>query len=34
MKVNIHQSWQKVLQEEFDKDYFKELVQFVKQEYL
>ena len=33
MKVNIHQSWQKVLQEEFDKDYFKELVQFVKQEY-
>jgi uracil-DNA glycosylase len=34
MKININQSWQKVLQEEFDKDYFKELVQFVKQEYL
>ncbi|MDR9400494.1 MAG: uracil-DNA glycosylase [Psychroflexus sp.] len=33
MKVNIDQSWQKVLQDEFDKDYFKELVQFVKQEY-
>lgn len=33
MNVSIDKSWQKVLQDEFDKDYFKELVQFVKQEY-
>jgi len=33
MNVSIDKSWQKVLQDEFDKDYFKELVEFVKQEY-
>ena len=33
MKVQIEQSWQKVLQEEFDKPYFEQLVQFVKSEY-
>lgn len=33
MQVNIEKSWQKYLQEEFDKDYFKELTKFVKSEY-
>ncbi len=31
-EVRIHQSWKSVLSEEFDKDYFKELVSFLKQE--
>lgn len=33
MKVNIHQSWEPCLQREFDKPYFKDLVNFVKTEY-
>lgn len=33
MDVNIHQSWKDHLQEEFDKPYFKNLVDFVKSEY-
>jgi len=33
MEVNIHKSWKPYLQEEFDKIYFKELVEFIKQEY-
>lgn len=33
MKVKINESWQKVLQEEFNKPYFKELMDFVKSEY-
>ncbi len=33
MEVNIEQSWKKQLQSEFEQVYFKELVQFVKQEY-
>ena len=33
MKVNIHQSWKPYLQQEFDKPYFKKLINFVKQEY-
>lgn len=33
MKVNIHQSWQPYLQAEFDKPYFKNLANFVKDEY-
>ena len=33
MQVNIHESWQKVLQSEFDQPYFEELVQRVKLEY-
>ncbi|MBS9774387.1 MAG: uracil-DNA glycosylase [Tenacibaculum sp.] len=33
MQVNIEESWQKVLQPEFEKDYFKNLVEFVKEEY-
>jgi len=34
MKINIAKSWQPILQEEFDKPYFKELRDFVKSEYL
>jgi len=34
MNVRIEESWRNVLQEEFDKPYFAELVTFVKQEYL
>jgi len=34
MKVSIHQSWKEVLQEEFSKPYFEQLVLFVKREYL
>lgn len=33
MQVNIHPSWQKVLQTEFDQPYFEELVHKVKLEY-
>ncbi|MCF6214164.1 MAG: uracil-DNA glycosylase [Flavobacteriaceae bacterium] len=33
MNVNISPSWQTVLETEFDKDYFKNLVAFVKSEY-
>lgn len=33
MKVSIHQSWKEVLQEEFNKPYFEQLVLFVKREY-
>ena len=33
MKVNIDESWKKHLNEEFDKAYFKDLVEFVKNEY-
>lgn len=32
-KVQIHPSWQPLLQPEFDKPYFESLIQFVKQEY-
>ena len=34
MNVKITQSWKDVLQEEFEKDYFIDLVSFIKQEYL
>jgi len=33
MQVNIEESWKKVLANEFDKDYFVQLVDFVKQAY-
>jgi uracil-DNA glycosylase len=33
MDVKIAESWKKKLQQEFEKDYFKSLVQFVKNEY-
>ena len=33
MNVNIAESWKEVLREEFDKEYFSELVKFVKSEY-
>lgn len=33
MKVQIHKSWNEVLQDEFQKDYFADLVSFVKAEY-
>ncbi len=33
MSVKIEESWAKVLSEEFTKDYFKQLIEFVKQEY-
>ena len=33
MQVKIHESWQNVLAEEFDKDYFRSLISFVKNEY-
>jgi len=33
MTVKIEESWQKVLQDEFEKPYFKKLVSFVKDEY-
>ncbi len=32
-QVKIHPSWNKVLKGEFEKPYFKELVEFVKSEY-
>lgn len=34
MNVDIHHSWKPYLQEEFDKPYFQNLVQFVKSEYV
>ena len=34
MAINIHPSWKKQLKPEFEKPYFKELMAFVKQEYL
>lgn len=33
MKVQIEESWQQRLQDEFDKPYFEKLVAFVKSEY-
>lgn len=33
MNVNIEPSWKEILQDEFEKTYFKELVKFVKKEY-
>lgn len=33
MNVRIDQSWKKVLNAEFEKDYFKSLIQYVKKEY-
>ena len=33
MDVKIHDSWKQLLQQEFDKPYFKDLVSFVKDEY-
>ena len=33
MKVQIEESWQQRLQDEFDKPYFEKLVMFVKSEY-
>jgi uracil-DNA glycosylase len=33
MKVKIAESWKNILQQEFDKPYFKELTNFVKEEY-
>jgi uracil-DNA glycosylase len=33
MNVKIEQSWKQLLKSEFEKDYFHQLVQFVKQEY-
>lgn len=32
-QVKIHPSWQEVLKDEFEKEYFEKLTQFVKQEY-
>lgn len=34
MNLNLHQSWKKYLNSEFEKPYFKDLVTFVKDEYL
>jgi uracil-DNA glycosylase len=33
MEVRIEESWKKILEKEFEEDYFKELTEFVKQEY-
>lgn len=33
MQVRIHSKWQKILQEEFDKDYFQNLTDFIRSEY-
>lgn len=33
MKVNIEESWKTILQQEFEKPYFRDLVAFVKKEY-
>lgn len=33
MSIKIHESWKPLLQDEFDTPYFKDLIQFVKQEY-
>jgi uracil-DNA glycosylase len=34
MSVKIEESWAKVLSAEFEKDYFKQLIEFVKEEYM
>ena len=33
MSVSIHESWKEVLKDEFEKEYFKNLIEFVKTEY-
>lgn len=33
MEIKIHESWKEVLRSEFEKDYFKQLIEFVKTEY-
>lgn len=33
MKVKIEESWKEVLNNEFNKEYFKKLVKFIKHEY-
>lgn len=33
MEVKISESWKRVLSDEFEKDYFRQLIQFVKEEY-
>ncbi len=33
MEVNIHASWKEILKDEFDKEYFVQLAEFVKEEY-
>ncbi|MDQ6985816.1 MAG: uracil-DNA glycosylase [Candidatus Dojkabacteria bacterium] len=33
MSIDIHESWENELKEEFEKQYFKELISFVKEEY-
>ena len=33
MEVKIEQSWKEILKEEFNKPYFQQLVEFVKNEY-
>ncbi|GGB66172.1 uracil-DNA glycosylase 2 [Flavobacterium suaedae] len=33
MSVSIHESWKEVLKDEFEKEYFKNLIKFVKTEY-
>ena len=33
MQVNIANSWKNILEKEFEKSYFKDLVEFVKNEY-
>ena len=34
MNVKIEKSWQEVLNQEFEKEYFKKLISFVKEEYV
>jgi len=34
MQVKIHNSWRKILKEEFEKSYFTDLINFVKSEYI
>lgn len=34
MEVKIHESWKAILKEEFEKDYFSDLIAFVKEEYV
>ena len=33
MDIKLHESWKAVLKDEFEKDYFKSLVRFIKEEY-
>ena len=33
MNINLHESWKNLLQEEFEKPYFQDLISFVKEEY-